>query len=109
MKLIYFSLIFVVSSNLYAACSGNHCRDVTIDRIYMYPNSNILRIGTSGEEMDLDCAAYSDKYITLDMSQEYAKEAYSTILSAHQTRSNFWLRTTGAGTDCSIVYIVSDT
>ncbi len=107
MRFICFLSLVVVSLNSHAICTGNTCQDVTVDRIFMYPDGSSVRVGTSGDETGLDCTANGDKYITLDMTQDFAKEAYSTILAAHQARNKFWIRTTGDGTDCSVVYIVS--
>ena len=95
-----------LSTNVYSACVGSSCQDVTVDRVFIYPNGSNFRFGTSGDETGLDCT--SDQYISLDMTLPYAKETYAAILAAHQSQNKFWIRTTGSDTDCSVVYIVSD-
>lgn len=108
MKIFYFITLFFLSTISYADCIGNNCTNVTIDRIYLYPNGSNLRIGTSGDESKLDCIANGGSYISLDLSQTYAKEAYSLLLGAHHSQSTFWIQTTGENTDCGVVYLVSD-
>ena len=102
------SLLCVFSTLSNADCIGTDCSGVTIDRIYMYPGSSALAFSTSGDESKLDCDANGGRYISLPLNEFASKEAYSLILAAHQAQSNFWVKTTGSGTDCKVVYLVSD-
>lgn len=106
MRSICAAILVILSTNAYSECVKNSCRGVTIDRVFINPDGSNFRFGTSGDETNLDCT--SDKYITLDMTKAYARETYAAILAAHQSKNDFWIKTTGANTDCSVVYIVSD-
>ena len=93
MKFIISCLFLFITSHVAADCANNICNDVTIDKLYLYPNGKNLRFTTSGDEQNLNCTPNSGQYIYLDMSQAYAKETVSVILAAHQARSLFWVNT----------------
>lgn len=106
----YTAFIFLIGMSGFsnAGCGGIDCAGVTIDRIYMRPGASSLAISTSGDESKLDCSASSGRYISLPLNESASNEAYALILAAHQAQSIFWVKTTGSGTDCKVVYLVSD-
>ncbi|MDP5209988.1 hypothetical protein [Microbulbifer sp. 2205BS26-8] len=106
-NIILLIIVIVFSVNSYGDCSGNICNNVTVDRIYIYPDGRNLRFSTSGDETNLDCTSNANKYLVLDMSLPYAKETVSILLAAHQTQSKIWVNNSGAGTECTVLSIQS--
>ena len=89
-------------------CVGASCTGVTIERLYLYPDSSQVSFSTSGDESKLDCTTSNGMYISLPLNLTSSKEAYTLLLAAHQSQNTFWVKTTGADTSCEVVYLVSD-
>ena len=108
MKYILSLLVFSVSVFSNADCVGTSCTGVTIDRLYLYLSQSKVSFSTSGDESKLDCTTSTGMYISLPLDLTSSKEAYSLLLAAHQSQNTVWVKTTGAGTSCEVVYLVSD-
>ena len=107
------SILFVISilyaSASYADCAGNSCTDVYVDKLYVTANSSeLIYIGTSGNESQLDCEAHAGVYAILDSSQGNAEKIYSTLLAAQLANKKVRIRITTNTVGCKVSYITID-
>lgn len=93
----------------YADCGGNSCSNVYIDRLYVNANSSeLVYIGTSGDETQLDCEAHAGVYAILDSNQGNADKIYSTLLAAQLANKKVRIRIDTNTVGCKVSYITID-
>ncbi len=91
-----------------ANCTGNSCRNVKIDRIYVR-NTDDIYINTTGDETQLNCRPIQGKYIALRPSHRQFDQVYSLLLSTKLADKDIWIRVVNAPTaDCALSYVVME-
>jgi hypothetical protein len=108
-KLVIISVLFLcgfilVPLNAIAECSGNRCLG-KIERIYVRKAGDV-RIGTNGDENQLDCEPASGVYILLEESAPRFKEIYASLLTAATAKKRLKIRVHDDGGECRVKYIV---
>jgi len=107
MKLLTSVFIFLAfASQLLASCSGGHCKNVRVTRIYVTLDG-ITRISTNGDEKKLSCNAENGIYIHVDPQAKNYDSTFKLLLNAHNTKHPVWIRVNESGT-CKLLYVVSD-
>lgn len=92
-----------------AGCGGNSCTNVYVDKLYVNANSSeLVYIGTSGDETQLDCEAHAGVYAILDSNQGNADKIYSTLLAAQLANKKVRIRVATNTVGCKVAYITLD-
>lgn len=99
------SLGFTAQSHA-ADCVGNQCRDVMLERVYVRHGGDVS-VSTSGEELNLNCSAENQIYLTLSNDHPNEDEIYAMILARKLENRPIWIRVTGeSGEPCAVAYTV---
>ncbi|AKE51273.1 hypothetical protein [Kangiella geojedonensis] len=104
--LLFISLLPLLAE---ADCGGNSCTNVYVDKLSVQGNSSeLVYIGTSGDEAQLDCEAHAGLYAILDSNQGNADKIYSTLLAAQLANKKVKIRIATNTVGCKVAYITLD-
>ena len=107
MKKILMGVITIgaLSISANAACAGNNCTNVDVEKIVV--TQATMYIATSGTETALtNCTPVAGVFVTLSSVDASSKSIYSALLTAQTTKKKVKIRTKDTpGAACQIDYI----
>lgn len=106
-QLVLFFLVFFITSYVNAACSGNVCSAVLVDKIYANISGKVY-VATSGTETNLNCTPGSGVYLTLEIDEPGSYTIYALLLEAQKASKPIKLRIDDNSSGCTVKYAVYD-
>ena len=107
MKKIVASVLLMgaLSISANAACAGNNCSNVLIEKIVV--TQGTMFIATSGNETGLtNCTPTAGVFISMSSTSPTTKALYSALLTAETTKKKVKVRTKDTpGAACQVDYI----
>ena len=99
--------ITLLTGFLQAECIGTYCTKVTVERLYVVANGDIL-IETSGNELNLNCTSGGNGYFTIPNEHTSKNIFYSMLLTAKTTKEKLFLAPIAASPICELSYMYTN-
>jgi hypothetical protein len=98
--------LVLVSSSVYADCSGGACISVKIDSMQI-ESSGIVYIQTTGSETALNCKPEVGVFLKLKANTDGGKNIYSGLLSAQARDQRVDVRIIDNLSPCEVSYVTA--
>lgn len=100
-----FVCLMLFGSNVYADCTTTRCYG-KIERLYM--SNGTLFISTDGDELNLDCTAPGDVYLSISTQDPNFKNLYAMMLTSMSLNNDIGLRIVTGSDNCALQYTYMD-
>ena len=98
--------LIVLSSSVYADCTGGSCVSVKIESMQI-ESSGIVYIQTNGSETALNCRPEVGVFLKLKANTDGGKNIYSGLLSAQARDQRVDLRIIDNVSPCEVSYVTA--